>query len=87
MKWAGRVTGAEGDLFTAILTPADHEGPELIADFSMAQCGVEVEPGDLITVTAESVAKVDLGVWTQEEVDEVQRQAAGWSKWIAENVA
>lgn len=85
-QWSARVTDVEGDSFTALLTPAGHERPELIADFSMTQCGVDVEPGDLLTVTPESVVKVDLGAWTQEEVDDISHRAKELSQWLNENV-
>lgn len=84
--WSGRVTDVEGDTFTAWLVPSDHEGPELCADFSMERCGIEVQEGDLLTVTPESVVKVDPGVWTQEEIDEIGRRAAERYRLLMENV-
>jgi hypothetical protein len=75
MEWCGRVTEVEGDVFTALLTPADHDGPELIADFSAAQCGITCEPGDILTVTPGRVTRVELPQWTQEEIGEIMRRA------------
>lgn len=81
MEWSGRVTDIEGDLFTAILTPADG-GMELLADFSMSQCGISVEAGDLITVTPESVTKVPPRVWSQREIDEIMARARERSRQL-----
>ena len=72
-QWDGRVLEVDGDIFTAELC---REGaPDLLADFSMAECGVTVEPGDLLIVLPGSVVKRDLGVWTQAEIDEIERRA------------
>lgn len=86
MEWSGRVIEAEGDLFTAILSPSDRDAPELVADFSMSRCGIRVEPGDLIKVTPESVAKVDLGTWTQEDIDAIRYSAEELAALLNENV-
>jgi hypothetical protein len=72
-EWDGRVLEIDGDVFTASL---QREGaPKLIADFSMAQCGISVELGDLLIVTPERVTKRDLGVWTEAEVAAIKRRA------------
>ena len=77
-QWDGRVLEVDGDIFTAELC---REGaPDLLADFSMAECGVTVEPGDLLIVRPGSVAKRDLGVWTQAEIDEIMRRARKLSR-------
>lgn len=72
-EWHGYVTDVEGDIFTAMLR---REGqPELCADFSMRECGITVELGHLIVVTPNSVKLLDLGVWTQEEIDAIKARA------------
>jgi hypothetical protein len=86
MEWCGRVTEVNGDILTAMLTPSDHEGPELIADFSMAQCGITAEPGDILTVTPEKVTVRDLGVWTQPQIDEIMRRARARHRQLMECV-
>jgi hypothetical protein len=86
MEWCGRVTEVEGDIFTALLTPADHDGPELIADFSMAQCGIKPEPGDILTVTPDRVTRVELPPWTQEEIDEITRRSRARHRQLMECV-
>jgi len=76
MRWTGIVLEVwpDSDIFTAELR---RDGsPDLVAEFSMAECGVRVEAGDVLDVKRNSVKKRDLGVWTQEEVDEIYRRAA-----------
>jgi hypothetical protein len=41
----------------------------------MAECGITVEPGDLLIVRPGSVTKRDLGVWTQAEIDAIMKRA------------
>lgn len=82
MEWSGRVTDAEGDLFTAILTPADHEGADVLAGFSMSKLGIEAAPGDLIRVTPESVRKVEPRAWAQREIDEIMARARERSRLL-----
>jgi hypothetical protein len=74
-QWDGHVLEVwdDGDTFTAELS---REGDlSLIAEFSMSQCGITVQEGDLLIITPRSVAKRDLGVWTQAEVDAIMRRA------------
>ena len=76
MQWTGIVVEVwpDGDTFTAELS---RDGsPDLVAEFSMAACGVSVQEGEVLDVEPGSVRKRDLGVWTQEEVDEIHRRAA-----------
>lgn len=80
MQWDGRVTDREGDIITAFLAPSDHEGPEVLADFSLKQCGIDAEPGDLLIVTPDKVTVRDLGVWTQQEIDEIKKRAH--DRWL-----
>lgn len=75
IEWDGIVTDvwADGDTFTAELR---QEGsPDLFAEFSMKECRVHVEPGDLLIITPDSVIKRNLGRWTQEELAEIRRRA------------
>lgn len=63
----------DGDTFTARLR--QNASPDLLAEFSMRQCGIAVEPGDLLIVTPARVIKRNLGVWTQAELDEIKERA------------
>lgn len=75
-QWDAVVTDVwdNGDTFTAELR---QEGsPNLIADFSMRECQVTVQPGDLLVVTPDSVVKREPRVWTQTELDDIRRRAA-----------
>jgi hypothetical protein len=72
-QWDGCVLDVDGDTFTAEL---QREGcVTVIADFSMTQCGITVEPGDVLIVKPDSVTKRDLGIWTQAEIDAIMRRA------------
>jgi len=74
--WDGIVLDVwpDGDTFTAELRREDE--PDLLAEFSMRECGVTVVSGDLLIIRPDSVVKRDLGVWTREEIDEIKRRAA-----------
>jgi hypothetical protein len=52
--------------------------PEMLAEFSMRQCNVTVEAGDVLVVTAGKVTRRDLGRWTQSELDEIRCRAHGF---------
>ncbi len=74
--WNGIVTEVwdDGDTFTVDLR---REGlPDLLAEFSMRECGVDVVPGDLLVIQRDSVAKPPRRVWTQEEIDDIRHRAA-----------
>jgi hypothetical protein len=74
--WTGIVLEIweDGDTFTAKLR---REGaPDLVAEFSMRECGVKVTEGDVLDVTRNHVGKRDLGYWTKEEVDAILDRAA-----------
>jgi hypothetical protein len=74
-EWDGVVTDIwdDGDTFTAELR---REGsPDLLAEFSMRKCQVNVLPGDMLIIS-DSVVKRNLGVWTQAELNEINRRAA-----------
>lgn len=70
--WTAHVIEVDDTAFSAELT---REGaPGLIANFDRALLP-DVQPGDLLTVTPTGVTRIDLGRWTQEELDEVRRRA------------
>ena len=73
LTWDGSVVAVDGDIFTVDLR---REGaPDMLADYSMKECGVTVEPGDLLIVRPDSVTKRKLPVWTQAEIDAVMARA------------
>lgn len=84
--WDGRVLEVweDGDTFTATVQREGH--PELMAEFSMAQCGISVEEGDLIIVTPERVTKRELRPWTAAEIDEIMHRARERSRILRQNV-
>ena len=70
--WTAVVIEVEGDQFSAELS---RDGfPDLIANFDRSLLP-DVEPGDVLTVTPSGVTRVDLGRWTQEELDDIRRRA------------
>ena len=73
-EWQGLVIEVNGDLLTVELC---REGaPDLIAEYSMTECGLSgIEPGDVLAVTRDSVSKLDLGVWTEKDLDEIRERA------------
>lgn len=85
-RWDGRVLEISGDIFTAEVIPADHAGPEMIAEYSMSQCGITVAPGDLLIVTPESVVRRDLGVWSKADLDAIRVRARERSRLLRRNV-
>jgi hypothetical protein len=80
-EWTASVIAVwdDGDTFSAELR---RDGTHFVleADFSMRECGVRVEPGDLLRVGYNRVEKMDPGVWTQEEIDEIMRRARELSR-------
>ena len=75
--WHGLVTEVwdDGDTFTAELR---REGcPDLFAEFSMRECKATVQAGNVFTLDgeADTLTVLDLGTWTQEELDEVMARA------------
>ncbi len=81
VRWTGRVSDVEGDLFTAELERPD--GPPLVADFRRSLLP-DVRCGDVITVTPSAVERVDLGVWTAEELDRAKARARAMTGVLAE---
>jgi len=78
LRWDGCVIAVDGDMFTAEVQRDGH--PALLADFSMAECGVMVVPGDVLIVTPSSVVKREPRVWTRRELAQVMRRARKRSK-------
>jgi hypothetical protein len=90
-KWIGVVQGIEEGIFTAELSPIDHEGPVFLADFDLELLAPDeeaVEAGDVVYLTTRYVraaqgystatTQVRLrrpGLWTQEEVAEIHESA------------
>lgn len=88
-KWHGRVVDREDEFFTAELVP-DHPGPTVLADFEVGQLGEpDVSVGDVVYFTVRMVLSPSgyptrtsairlrrLGLWTQEQVDRIQAEAA-----------
>jgi hypothetical protein len=57
-KWEGRILEISDELLTVELTPSDHDGPELVADFHLALLGPDSSsavPGDIIYLTTRTV--------------------------------
>jgi hypothetical protein len=74
----------DGDTFTALVA---REGqPELMAEFSMRQCGITAGEGDLIIVTPERVTKRELRAWTAAEIAEFMQRARRRSRMLRRNV-
>jgi hypothetical protein len=57
--WDGVVTGVAGDVFTVLLEREGHR--PLVTDFSMAEHGITVAPGDRVSVTPGSVTLASAG--------------------------
>lgn len=73
LVWDGSVIEVNGDIFTVDLR---REGaPDMLADYSMKECGITVEPGDLLIVRPDSVTRRELPVWTQEDIDAIMARA------------
>jgi hypothetical protein len=57
-KWEGRILEISDGLLAVELTPSDHDGPELVADFDAALLGPDsgsAEPGDIVYLTTRTV--------------------------------
>jgi len=57
-KWEGRILEISDELLTVELTPSDHDGPELVADFNAALLGPDSSSaalGDIIYLTTRTV--------------------------------
>ncbi|WP_253758387.1 hypothetical protein [Hamadaea flava] len=57
-KWHGRILQLEDSIVTVELSPLDHQGPKLQADFALDLLSPnedEVRPGDLVYLTVRTV--------------------------------
>jgi hypothetical protein len=95
-RWEGRILEISDGLLTVELTPSDHDGPELVADFDVDLLGPDSSsagPGDIIYLTTRTVrdttgypyqtSSLKLrrpGPWGEDELSEIQEIA----KWQAE---
>ena len=94
-KWVGVIQEIEDGFFTAELSPLDHEGPDLLADFDVNLLAPDdefVTVGDVVYLTTRYVHDYGnggrgyntsttqirlrrLGVWSQEELSQIEDQA------------
>lgn len=90
-KWEGRITEISGGLLTVELTPADHDGPELVADFDVGLLGPDsssAAPGDILYLTTRTIRDASgypyqtsslklrrPGQWGEDELREIQEVA------------
>jgi hypothetical protein len=58
-KWSGRIVEIDGDILTAELTPVDHNGPAVLADFQLSDLDAdedeEVQVGDLFYLAVRTI--------------------------------
>jgi hypothetical protein len=101
-KWIGVVQAVEDGIFTAELSPIDHEGPAFLADFDLELLAPDeeaVQAGDVVYLTTRYVraakgyntatTQVRLrrpGLWTQEEVAEIQKSARRDARQLSQYV-
>lgn len=90
-KWEGRITEISDGLLTVALTPADHDGPELVADFDTALLGPDsssAAPGDILYLTTRTIRDASgylyqtsslklrrPGPWGDDELREIRESA------------
>jgi hypothetical protein len=90
-KWQGRVTEVSDGILTAEMTPLDHEGPTLLADFNLDLLAPDDEglcPGDMVYLTVRTVPdgplyrtgvttlrRARLGRWSRQELDNIRSRA------------
>jgi hypothetical protein len=90
-KWVGVIREIGDGIFTAELTPLDHEGPQLLADFELrllAPDDANVELGDVVYLTTRYVRNRSgyptattqlrlrrLGEWSPEQLAAIKKQA------------
>jgi hypothetical protein len=90
-KWQGRVTEVSDGVLTAEMTPLDHEGPTLLADFSLdllAPDDEDLRQGDIVYLTVRTIPdgpyyrtevttlrRARLGRWSQSELDNIRLRA------------
>jgi hypothetical protein len=87
-KWEGRILEVSDDLLTVELTPSDHDGPELVADFDPSLLGPDSSSaalGDILYLTTRTVRDASgypyqtsslklrrPGPWAEDELREIQ---------------
>lgn len=58
-KWSGRIVEVDDDTFTAELSPLNHQGPVVLADFKLSDLDADenepIEPGDLFYLAVRTV--------------------------------
>jgi len=90
-KWAGVVREIGDGIFTAELTPLDHEGPQLLADFELRLLAPDddnVEEGDVVYLTTRYVRSRSgyptattqirlrrLGEWSSDQLSALREEA------------
>jgi hypothetical protein len=85
-EWYGSVVEVweDGDTFTATAQRGGH--PEFVAEFRMSQCGISVEPGDLLIITPGRVTVREPRAWTAAELAEIMQRARERSRRLRLNV-
>lgn len=90
-KWEGLIINVDEGLLTAELTPIDHDGPRLVADFETQLLGEDsqnVDRGDVFYLTVRTVKDESgypsrtehlrlrrLGLWSEEEIASLRVEA------------
>lgn len=88
-RWEGVVKEVDGDQFAALLTPVDHDGPQLIADFDLTQLPW-ARPGVVFRFYTRRrgrnvrsfLRERVLPPWTEEELE----QAREWGRQMAAEI-
>jgi hypothetical protein len=94
-KWVGIIRDIDDGMFTAELSPIDHEGPDMLADFELELLASDaslVTPGDVVYLTTRYVKDRlsypiattqirlrRLGQWSDGELAEIKRRARGYA--------
>lgn len=94
-KWIGVIQGIDNGVFTAELSPIDHEGPDMVADFELELLVPDVPmvaSGDVVYLTTRyikgrlgySTATTQirlrrLGQWSAAELAEIKKRAGGYA--------
>lgn len=73
-RWHGLVLEVNDGEATVELQSADGEGPPLTAEYDLSSLPTGTAPGDIIEVVT-TMNRVDLGRWTQGEVDAIRERA------------
>lgn len=98
-RWEGRILDIDGDVFSAELTPIDHDGPPLVADFDLMlletdDAEVGPESGFYLTTriievngrkeATSSLRLRRLGRWTEKELEEARNEARKLGQVLAQ---